>query len=87
MATVLAPTTPAELRWGQELSFKYEGMLIDDGLFICMEEDGARMRLMFAGSTFGRYDLDKVSELSVIQELAPGDRAVSVVQVAGDVIS
>lgn len=77
MATVLVPTTPAELRWGQELSFKYEGMLIDDGLFICMEEDGARMRLMFAGSTFGRYDLEKVSELAIIQEQAPSEQAVS----------
>lgn len=75
MATVLAPTTPEELRWGQELSFKYEGQLINDGLFICMEEDGVRMRLMFAGSTFGRFDLAKVSELSVIQELAQGAAA------------
>ena len=68
MTKILVPTTPAELKWGQELSFKYEGMLIDDGLFICMEEDGVRMRLMFAGSTFGRYDLAKVSELCVIRE-------------------
>ena len=71
MATVLVPTTPAELRWGLELSFKYEGMLINDGLFICMEEDGLRMRMMFAGSTFGRYDLDKVTELAVIKEMTP----------------
>lgn len=64
MSRVATPITPAELTWGKEISFMYEGRLINDGLFICME-DGVRMRLMFAGSTFGRYELDKVSELGI----------------------
>lgn len=87
MTTVLVPITPAELKWGKEISFRYEGTLINDGLFICMEEDGVRMRLMFAGSTFGRYDIAKVSELAIIQEQAPGEPAVHEVHVAGAAIS
>lgn len=87
MTTVLVPITPAELKWGKEISFRYEGMLINDGLFICMEEDGVRMRLMFAGSTFGRYDIDKVTELAIIEEQAPGEPALPEVQVAQDAIS
>lgn len=70
MTTILVPKTAAELTWGKEISFKYEGKLINDGMFICMEADGLRMRLLFAGSTIGRFDLDKVSDLAVIQEQA-----------------
>jgi hypothetical protein len=66
----LCATTPAQLSWGLLVSFKYEGRLIDDGLFICLEDDGLRMRLLFAGPTIGRFDLVKVTELSVIQENA-----------------
>jgi hypothetical protein len=67
MRQVLSPITFADLKWGKEISFKYEGMVIDDGLFICMEDDGLRMRLMFAGSTFGRFEIAKVSELALLE--------------------
>ena len=71
----LVPMAPAELtlksHWGKELSFRYEGRLINDGVFICMEDDGVSMRLMFAGSTFGRFDINKTADLAVIVEDQP----------------
>jgi|SRR6478736_2017247 len=68
------------LKWGDEVSFIYDGVLFDDGMFITLENSTAdlgchpdpepntpypRLRLMFAGSTFGRFELSKITELRV----------------------
>ena len=54
-----------QVRWGQLLAFHYEGRVIRGGVFICKEDDGLQIRLMFAGSTFGRFDIDKVTNLTI----------------------
>lgn len=66
------------LRHGAEVSFSYGGIKIDDGCFICIEygpEDREsqpevpypRMRCMFAGSTFDRFELSDITDLRVIK--------------------
>lgn len=69
------------LRHGAEISFNYGGIKIDDGCFICFEHSAAdhdprasqpevpypRMRVMFAGSSFQRFELLDVTDLKVIK--------------------
>lgn len=54
----------SELKWGDEIRFEYEGhnWIIEDGVFIMIQEDG-KIRTLHPGSTIGRFDIDKISNM------------------------
>lgn len=74
--------TTVQLRYMEEISFRYDGRLIDDGCFICVENSISdlrgntnpephvkfpRIRCMFAGLIFGRFEIAKITELKVVK--------------------
>lgn len=74
------PTHAFDLLTHQEISFVYDGHLIDDGLFITVEHSTAdhrypaepevaypRIRVLFSGSTCGRFEVSKLTNLQVLK--------------------
>lgn len=54
----------SELEWGDEIRFDYAGhnWPISDGTFIMVQSDN-KVRTLHPGSTIGRFDIDKISNL------------------------